>query len=85
MDVGKPLRTVRIQKARKGKSTVTGFPDIKHLAVVLIERHGDRARIYAAMEADERLDAGDLDRAAFWRRVINAIGEMQDTPAGTVR
>ena len=60
---------------------MTFDPDREALA--LIDRHGDRAVIYAAMEADERLDAGDLDRAAFWRRVVAVIGEMQQA-AGTV-
>lgn len=59
-------------------------PDPHSFALALIDRHGDRAVIYAAMEADERLDAGDLDRAAFWRRVVAAIGGLQDEPAGTV-
>jgi hypothetical protein len=47
--------------------------DCTHFALALIDRHGDQATIYAAMEADERLDAGDMDRAAFWRRVVAAI------------
>ena len=39
----------------------------------------------AAMEADARLDAGDLDGAATWRRILDAIKHLQDTkPAGTV-
>ncbi len=46
--------------------------------------HYRGAAIYAAMEADEHLDAGDMDRAAFWRRVIAVIGELKDVPAGTV-
>lgn len=58
--------------------------NLRDLALALTDRHGDRASIYAAMEADERLDAGDLDRAAFWRRVVAAINELRDTPAVTV-
>ena len=64
---------------------MTGAPDPHSFAVALIDRHGDRAGIYAAMEADERLDAGDLDRAAFWRRVVAAVNELRDiAPADTV-
>ena len=55
---------------------MTDDPAIRHCALALTDRHGDRASIYAAMEADERLDAGDLDRAAFWRRVVDAINDM---------
>ena len=29
------------------------------------------------MRADELLDAGDLDGAAVWRRIIRAIEELQ--------
>ena len=53
-------------------------------ALALIDHRGDQAAIYAAMEADERLDAGDMDRAAFWRRVVDAINDMRDTPVGTL-
>ena len=64
---------------------MTDDPSIERCALVLTDRHGDRASIYAAMEADERLDAGDLDGAAHWRRVVAAIGELRDAaPAGTV-
>ena len=58
--------------------------DIFRTALDCMERRGDQAAIHAAMEADERLDAGDLDRAAFWRRVVAAIGDLRDAPAGTV-
>lgn len=63
----------------------SGAPDPHSFALALIARHGDQAAIHAALEVDERLDAGDLDRAAFWRRVVAAINEMQDAaPAGMV-
>ena len=63
---------------------MTDDPDIKRFALALADHHGDQAGIYAAMEADERLDAGDLDRAAFWRRVVAAVNELRDAPADTV-
>ena len=37
----------------------------------------DKAAIHAAMRVDELLDAGDLDCAAMWRRIIRAIEELQ--------
>jgi hypothetical protein len=39
----------------------------------------------AAMRADELLDAGDLDGAATWRRVLAAIKELENVePSGVV-
>ena len=35
--------------------------DVFRTAKLLIDRHDDEAPIYAAMRADELLDAGDLD------------------------
>ena len=46
-------------------------------ANLLIKQHGDEAAIPAAMRTDELLDAGDLDGAAVWRRVIRAIEGLQ--------
>ena len=53
--------------------------DIWRSAKTLIERHGNDASIHAAMRADELLDDGDLDDAATWRRVIQAIKELETT------
>ena len=59
--------------------------DIYLEAVALIHRHDAHAAIHAALQADARLDAGDLDGAAAWRRILDAIKQMQNkTPAGTV-
>ena len=51
--------------------------DLWRSAKLLIDQHGDEAAIHAAMRADELLDAGDLDGAAVWRRIIRAIEELQ--------
>ena len=38
------------------------------------------------MQADRLLEAGDLDGAAVWRRIVAAIGELQRTePEGRVQ
>jgi hypothetical protein len=50
--------------------------DIYRSAKALIDQHGEDAVIHAAMRADELLDAGDLDGAATWRRIIQAIEEL---------
>jgi hypothetical protein len=39
----------------------------------MIWRYGEDAKIEAAQRADERLEAGDLDDCATWKRIINAV------------
>ena len=34
------------------------------------------------MQADEMLEAGDLDGLAVWRRVLRAVGELQRAEPG---
>ena len=51
--------------------------DIYRSASRMIRQHGSEANIHAAMRADELLEAGDLEGAAVWRQVVNAIQELQ--------
>lgn len=51
--------------------------DIYRTASVLIREHGDEADLVAAMRADEFFEKGDVDGSAVWRRVLNAIKEIQ--------
>ncbi len=53
--------------------------DIYRTANVLVKRHGRDAPIHAAMRADELLEAGDLEGRAVWKRVLRAVGELQET------
>ncbi len=53
--------------------------DIYRSANLLIKRHGEEAAIFAAMQADECLERGDLDGKVAWLSVIEAIKELQDT------
>ena len=46
---------------------------------LLVKRHGEDAPIFAAMQADKRAEAGDLEGKAVWLRVIRAIEELQRT------
>ena len=46
-------------------------------ANLLTKQHGDEAAIHPVMRTDELLDAGDLDGAAVWRRIIRAIEKLQ--------
>ena len=51
-------------------------PDIFRAAKLLIDKHGDDAAIRAAQRADELADEGDMDGAAVWRRILEAIDEL---------
>ena len=44
--------------------------DIYRIANGLVKQHGADATIHAAMLVDERLDDGDLDGQATWKRVL---------------
>ena len=57
---------------------MTSDIDIYRSANLLIEMHGNEAPIFAAMRADELLDAGDLDGCAVWKQIIRAIEKHQD-------
>ncbi len=50
--------------------------DIYRSANELIKQHGNAADIEAAMRADERLAAGDMDGEAVWLRIVKAIEEL---------
>ena len=52
-------------------------PDIFRAAKLLIDQHGDDAAIRAAQRADELLDEGDVDGVVVWRRILEAIDELQ--------
>ena len=52
--------------------------DIYRSAHLLIEQHGEDAPIFAAMQADKCLEAGDLDGKAVWMGVIRAIKGLLD-------
>ncbi len=55
--------------------------DIYRSAKLLVDQHGEDAPIFAAMQADRCLEAGDLDGKAVWMRVIGAIEELTNTDA----
>ena len=50
--------------------------DIYRSAKLLIDQHGEDAPIFAAMQADKCLEAGDLDGKAVWLRVFMVIVSM---------
>ncbi len=59
--------------------------DIWRAAQQCIKSYGDDATIHAAMRADELLAQGDMDGAGTWRRVLDAVKELERTvPGGAV-
>ena len=55
--------------------------DIFRAAAVLIEQHGDDAQHRAVKRATKMLDTGDVDGYAVWKRIVDAIKDMQrETP-----
>ena len=53
--------------------------DIFRAAKLLMDKHGQDAAFHAAQRADALLEAGDLDGAATWRRIVKAIHELTGT------
>ena len=54
--------------------------DIYHIylgANVIIKRYGEDARVHAAMRSDAMLEAGDLDAHAVWKRILQAVENLQ--------
>jgi len=42
----------------------------------LLERYGDAASFHAAQRVDEMMDQGDVEGAAAWRGILEAIREL---------
>ena len=63
---------------------MTSDLDIYRSANELIKQHGDAADIEAAMRADARLAAGDMEGEAVWLRIMKAIEELlsEERPEG---
>ncbi len=63
---------------------MTSDIDIYRSANELIKQYGDAADIEAAMRADERLAAGDMEGEAVWLRILKAINELlsKERPEG---
>ena len=55
---------------------MTSDLDIYRSANELIKQHGEAADIEAAMRADARLAAGDMEGEAVWLRIMKAIEEL---------
>jgi hypothetical protein len=53
--------------------------DIWRVANLMLKRYGDDADIESAIRADELAEEGDHNGAAVWRRIIDAIGQLENT------
>ena len=51
--------------------------DLYRSANLLVKQHGEDAPIYAAMRADRMLEKGDLDGLEVWKRILQAVEELQ--------
>ena len=56
---------------------MTSDLDIFRTANVLIREHGEDAALEAAQRADAMLEKDDMEGAAVWRRVLEAVEELQ--------
>jgi hypothetical protein len=56
-----------------------GEPDVDtwRAALLMVKRYGDRAAFEGAMRADLALAEGDVDVAAAWRRILDALDRLQ--------
>jgi hypothetical protein len=68
-----------------GRGLTSTFPgmipeiDIWRVADLMLQRYGDEADIESAIRAEELAEAGDWAGEAIWRRIINAIGQLENT------
>jgi hypothetical protein len=59
--------------------------DIWRVANLMLKRYGDNAEVESARRADEFAATGDIDGAAVWCRIVDAIGQLANTtPSGPV-
>ncbi len=58
---------------------MTSDLDVYRAANLLVKRHGQDTPIEAAMGANAMLDKGDLGGYAVWKRILRAVGELQET------
>jgi hypothetical protein len=56
---------------------VISDPDISRAAQLVVKHHGADAPIVTAQRADELFEQGDLDGAAVWKRILQAVEELQ--------
>ncbi len=58
---------------------MTSDLDIYRSAKLLIDQHGQDAPVFAAMQADKRAAAGDMEGRRAWLSILDATKELQRT------
>ena len=59
--------------------------DIWRVAYLMLKRYGGEAEAESAIRSAELTEAGDNAGAAVWRRITDAIGQLENTtPPGPV-
>ena len=59
--------------------------DIWRAANLMLQRYGENAEPESAARIDELAADGDLDGAAVWRRIMDAVAQLTNTtPPGPV-
>ena len=53
--------------------------DIWRVAYLMLKRYGVKADIESAIRAEELAEAGDRAGEAVWLRIIDAIGQLENT------
>ena len=53
--------------------------DIWRVANLMLKRYRDEADIESAIRAEELAEEGDRAGEAIWRRIIDAIGQLENT------
>ena len=57
--------------------------DIRRAATLMLKRYGENAQSESASRADELAAEGDLEGAAVWRLITDAIAQLANTtPSG---
>ena len=55
--------------------------DIWRIANLMLKHYGDEAEAESAIRSAELAEAGDWAGAAVWRRITDAIGQLESTTA----
>ena len=53
--------------------------DVWRVANLMLKRYGEEADIESAIRAEELAEAGDRAGEAVWRRITDAIGQLENT------
>ncbi len=57
----------------KQSDTVISDLKIYGSAQLIVDQHGDEAPIFAAMQADNKLERGDMESMVAWHRILAAV------------